>query len=171
MRFIDRTLPTRREAIEARAAAVQAASSAVHICEDARGRGQSDLSTLMNCHAELSRQRRAFLTAVRDYNLDIAEYALSAADPSLTNDRIVAMLIRPKGPTPAATEAPGEAGPPRPAADDPLLQPALPANTPAKGAGHHGGWQPGSQPKSDGTPPAADSGSLRPATGPDLRPH
>ena len=92
-RVIDRSLPIRLQAIQDRTLAVQAASSAIRYAEDARGKGQVDLQALLNCHAELARQRRAFLSTVRDYNLDIGEYALAVADPTLPNERLVAMLI------------------------------------------------------------------------------
>ena len=107
LRLIDRTLPIRREAIETHVAAVQAAASAVHAAEDARAKGQADLQNVLLCHAELSRQRRSFLAAVRDYNLDIDEYALTVADPNVPTDRVIGMLIRMK-PTvaPATTVTP-----------------------------------------------------------------
>jgi hypothetical protein len=127
-RVIDRGLPIRLQAIQDRTLAVQAASSAVRYADDARAKGQADLQTLLNCHAELARQRRAFLAAVRDYNLDIGEYALAVADPTLANERLVAMLIVVKAPSPTAaarnepTLAPA-------ASDDQLLQPAVPAKS------------------------------------------
>jgi hypothetical protein len=130
-RVIDRGLPIRLQAIQDRTLAVQAASSAVRYADDARAKGQTDLPTLLNCHAELARQRRAFLAAVRDYNLEIGEYALAVADPSLPNERLVAMLIVVKpSPSVAARNEPTLA----PAAtDDQLLQPALPAKSAAAG--------------------------------------
>ena len=94
LRLIDRTLPIRREAIETHVAAVQAAASAVHAADEARTAGKADLQSLLYCQAELSRQRRAFLAAVRDYNLDIGEYALTVAEPSVPTDRVIGMLIR-----------------------------------------------------------------------------
>ncbi len=104
-RVIDRSLPIRLQAIQDRTLAVQAASSAIRYAEDARGKGQVDLQALLNCHAELARQRRAFLSTVRDYNLDIGEYALAVADPTLPNERLVAMLIVVKPATASAQRA------------------------------------------------------------------
>ena len=133
-RVIDRGLPIRLQAIQDRTLAVQAASSAVRYADDARAKGQADLQTLLNCHAELARQRRAFLAAVRDYNLDIGEYALAVADPTLPNERLVAMLIVVKTPSPTAaarnepTLAPA-------VSDDQLLQPAVPAKSADAGKG------------------------------------
>jgi hypothetical protein len=127
-RVIDRSLPIRLEAIQDRTLAVQAASSAVRYAEDARGKGQTDLQALLNCHAELARQRRAFLSTVRDYNFDIGEYALAVADPALPNERLVAMLIVVK-PAAAAASARNEPTLAPAVTDDQLLQPALPAKS------------------------------------------
>ena len=139
MRLIDRTLPIRREAIETHVAAVQAAASAVHSAEDARAKGTSDLQNLLLCEADLSRQRRSFLMAVRDYNYDIDEYALTVAEPNVPTDRVIGMLIRTKpaaaptiAPPPSSTVAPPASSEPtivRPSPGDPLLQPALPPGT------------------------------------------
>ncbi len=139
MRLIDRTLPIRREAIETHVAAVQAAASAVHSAEDARAKGTSDLQNLLLCQADLSRQRRSFLMAVRDYNYDIDEYALTVAEPNVPTDRVIGMLIRTRpaaaptiAPPPSSTVAPPASSEPtivRPSPGDPLLRPALPSGT------------------------------------------
>ena len=55
------------------------------------------------------RQHGAFLGAVRDYNLEIADYALSAAQPGGSADRITAMLLEATSPSnarPALATAP-----------------------------------------------------------------
>jgi hypothetical protein len=130
MRLIDRTLPIRREAIETHVAAVQAAASAVHAADDARAKGGSDLQNLLLRGADLSRQRRLFLAAVRDYNFDIAEYALTVAEPSVPTERVIGMLIRTKPSAPPATSvvppAAGGAAIVQPSVNDPLLRPASP---------------------------------------------
>jgi hypothetical protein len=127
-RAIDRGLPIRLEAIQARTAAVHAASAAVHYAEESRGKGQTDLQTVLNCHAELARQRRSFLAAVRDYNLDIGEYALAVADPAIANDRLVAMMILAKAPT--TLTATGRNEPTlAPPSDDALFKTAVPAQS------------------------------------------
>ena len=170
MRAIDRTLPIRREAIEAHALAVQAAASAVHYSDEARDKGQADLQSLLANHGELSRQRRAFLAAVRDYNLDIGEYALTVADPSVTNDRLVGMLIRQKNPTAsggaAGSTAPGGAAAERtrdpfarPPATDPLMQPAVQPDSHPDTWGPAGGANP---PPRTGTARAPASGQPSP---------
>jgi hypothetical protein len=125
-RAIDRGLPIRLEAIQSRTEAVRAASTAVHFAEDSRVKGQTDLQTLLNCHSDLARQRRAFLATVRDYNLDIGEYALAVADPGISTERLVAMMILVKAPAPLTTVGRNEPTLAAPTSDDPLLQPALP---------------------------------------------
>jgi hypothetical protein len=133
-RAIDRGLPLRLEAIQSRTEAVRAASTAVHYAEDSRAKGQTDLQTLLNCHADLARQRRAFLATVRDYNLDIGEYALAVADPGITTERLVAMMILVKAPAPLTTVGRNEPTLATPANDDPLFQPALPRKPPESAA-------------------------------------
>ncbi|HEY2148106.1 MAG TPA: hypothetical protein VGH32_09225, partial [Pirellulales bacterium] len=128
-RAIDRGLPVRLEAIQSRTVAVHAAATAVRTAEDLRSRGQADLRTLLDCHADLSRQRRAFLATVRDYNLDIGDYALAVADPSTATERLVAMMIIAKAPVPATAVGRNEPTLAQPSADDPLFQPAAPRST------------------------------------------
>jgi hypothetical protein len=175
LRLIDRTLPIRREAIETHVAAVQAAASAVHSAEDARAKGQADLQNVLLCDAELSRQRRSFLAAVRDYNLDIDEYALTVADPNVPMDRVISMLIRlkPAAPTvaPPASSiiAPATSDPTvvHPTAPDPLLQPALaPGSRPSPATGPSVGPPagPAAGPGGLGNPPLPSSGTT--PTGP-----
>ena len=98
----------------------------MHQADDARAKGTGDLQTVLICHADLARQRHDFLTAVYGYNLDVAEYALTVADPTLPNDRLVGMLIPLKKPTPT-TAADKEPTIAKPRDDDKLMQPALPA--------------------------------------------
>ena len=95
---IDRTLPVRLKAINDRAAAVQSAVSAVHYAEQAHAAGEVDLRTVLACHEALHTQRRDFLDAVLQYNLDIGEYALAAAPVGTPADKIAAMLIPVKQP-------------------------------------------------------------------------
>lgn len=130
-RAIDRGLPIRLDAIQSRYVAVQAAASAIRYAEDSRGKGQVDLQTLLACHSDLARQRRAFLASVRDYNLDIGEYALAVADPNIANDRLVAMLILVKPAVALTATGKNEPTLATPSnADDALFAPALPIRNP-----------------------------------------
>ena len=57
--LIDRTLPLRRGAIDARAAAIQATSDALEAAEAAHYEGVSELPLVLALVDELSQQRRA----------------------------------------------------------------------------------------------------------------
>lgn len=92
-RAIARTLPARHEAIEARAAAVTAADTALAMAEADHAKGRRPIEAVVAAHAALVGQEREFLAAVRAYNLDIAEYAMAVADLTVPDDRFVSMLI------------------------------------------------------------------------------
>ncbi|MFM9058964.1 MAG: hypothetical protein ACKOSQ_07570 [Planctomycetaceae bacterium] len=92
-RAIARTLPARHEALEARAAAVSAAGRAMAMAETDHAKGRRPIEAVVAAHAALVGQQREFLLAVRAYNLDIAEYAMAAADLTVPDDRFVSMLI------------------------------------------------------------------------------
>ena len=93
--LIDRTLPLRHGAIDARAAAIQAATDALDATEEAHHSGTADLTLVLSLIDELSRQRRALLVEVRTYNNDIAEYAMTAPLPSMEAQGLASMLIKP----------------------------------------------------------------------------
>jgi hypothetical protein len=90
---IHATLPMRRELVDARAAAVVAGVNSLDEQIAAYRNGQVSLMQVLAAMASLRLQRGAFLGSVRDYNFDIAEYALAAAQPTDPPERIVAMLI------------------------------------------------------------------------------
>lgn len=91
--LIDRSLPLRHRSIEMRAAAVTAASHAAEGDFDAYVQEKVDLTIVLESINELARQQRAFVVVVRDYNRDIAEYALSIAPPGLANEKLIGMLL------------------------------------------------------------------------------
>lgn len=93
-KIIHETLPLKRQAIDARASAVQAAHDALDAAVDAWRSGQAPLQMLLSCLDDLERNRTALLAAARYYNEDIAEYALPLAPASMTADSVAAMLIR-----------------------------------------------------------------------------
>lgn len=90
---IHATLPLRRELVDARAAAVVAGVNSLDEQIAAYRGGQIALGQVLSAMNSLRLQRGAFLGAVRDYNLDIAEYALAASQPADPPEKIVAMLI------------------------------------------------------------------------------
>jgi hypothetical protein len=93
IRAIVRMLPARHEALEAHAAAVMAAQQAMQMAEAAHARSRRPIEAVTAAHAALVGQQREFVAAMKAYNLDIAEYAMSVADLSLADDRFVSMLI------------------------------------------------------------------------------
>ena len=97
--LIDRTLPLLQRAIELRASAAVSAVDCAEAGVEAYHAGQLDLAATVDGIGELTRQRRAFVAAVRDYNLDIADYALSVVPAGLTSAQLVSILI---GPPPTA---------------------------------------------------------------------
>jgi len=93
LRRIHETMPLRQGLVDARAEAVHAAAAAVDRQIDAYHNGRASLAALLKEFENLRTQRGAFLGAVRDYNLDIAEYALGIARPNDSPEKIVRMLI------------------------------------------------------------------------------
>ena len=93
VRAIARTLPARHEALEARAAAVRAAEQALSMAEADHAKAHRPIEAVIQAHAALVGQQREFLQAVKAYNLDIAEYAMAAADLAVPDERFAAMLI------------------------------------------------------------------------------
>ncbi len=93
IRAIVRMLPAKHEALEARAGAVVAAQKAMQMAEADHAKGQRLIEAVTAAHAALVGQQREFIAALKAYNLDIAEYAMSVADLSVPDDRFVSMLI------------------------------------------------------------------------------
>lgn len=93
-RLVHNTLPIRRQAIDAHAAAILAALDAYDAIGEDYSRGAIDLAALLSAADQLSHQRRAFVAAVRDYNFDIADYAFSVAGENANIEKLVSMLIK-----------------------------------------------------------------------------
>jgi hypothetical protein len=111
---IHHILPLRLAAIDARAAAVDTAINASRVTELAYEAGEASLNELLRSMAELRAQREAFSVAVRDYNIDIAAYALAVAGENVTPETLVSMLIAeaPQAGSVAAAEYQAVAVPP-----------------------------------------------------------
>jgi len=90
---IHRVLPLRLAAIEARARAVEAADKLVAAAESAFVADEISLDELLARLDGFRSQRQAFIVAVRDYNVDIAAYALAVAGNDASHNKIVSMLI------------------------------------------------------------------------------
>lgn len=112
--LIDRSLPLLHRSIELRSAAALSAADRADAEAEAYHAGQLDLLSAIDGIGELGRERRAFVAAVRDYNLDIAEYALGVVPGGLTSAQLVGILI---GPPPAAES--GKSDPPKQLATEP----------------------------------------------------
>lgn len=97
LRLTDRVLPLRREAIEARATACQAAEDALEGVKDLYASGQMDFSSYLACLAERGQQYRALLSQACQYNHEIAEYALTVVSSPLSAEAVVQMLIKSQG--------------------------------------------------------------------------
>jgi len=128
IRAIVRMLPARHEALEAHAAAVMAAQQAMQMAEAAHARSRRPIEAVTAAHAALVGQQREFVAAMKAYNLDIAEYAMSVADLSLADDRFVSMLIG--TPIQWRPQQPASGGSPTPTATSPS-QPQPPSQPPA----------------------------------------
>jgi outer membrane protein TolC len=126
IRAIARTLPSRHEALESRAAAVRAATKAMAMAEADHAKGQRPIEAVIAAHAAVVSQQREFLQATKAYNLDIAEYAMAVADASVPDDRFVSMLIG----TPIQWRQPPPAPPP---SSPPPASPAAAAAPAASG--------------------------------------
>ena len=93
IRAIDRMLPSKHDAVEARAVAVDAAESAMNRAESDHARGKRPIEAVVAAHRMLRQQQQEFAESLATYNLDIAEYAMAVADASVPDDRYVSMLI------------------------------------------------------------------------------
>jgi len=108
VRAINRMLPGRHEAVEARAAAAAAAGETFAMAESDHAKGRRAVESVIAAEAAVAAQQREFVQAVKAYNCDIAEYVMSAVDLSVPDDRFAAMLIgtpiawRPQGPAPSS---------------------------------------------------------------------
>lgn len=131
--LLNRSLPLLHRSIELRAMAAVAAADAVEADLEAYHAQKVDLAIAIDSIADLARQRRAFVAAMRDYNLDIAEYALSVVPGGLSSAQLVGLLIGPAQPATAAT--PTVASEPPPVKRAGFDQPIPAAASPQPGGG------------------------------------
>ncbi|HEY2840195.1 MAG TPA: hypothetical protein VGJ26_13655 [Pirellulales bacterium] len=93
--LLDRILPIRRSAVDARASAVQAATDALDAAEEAHYAGRADLKLVLSLIDDLILQRRAFISDVRAYNNEILEYVMGVSPPPGGAPALASMLILP----------------------------------------------------------------------------
>jgi hypothetical protein len=98
-RLADRVLPLQRQAIDDRAAAVQAAADAFEAVTDDLQAGRGNVAAVTTCSRELLRQQRAFIETVCGYNRSIADYALMVVGPAVSSEQLAAILIGPPQPS------------------------------------------------------------------------
>ena len=92
--LLQKTLPLRREVVTTRAQTVWAAQDAYEAAFDAYRKRQLPLDDVLLAVDSLRTRRAQFLTAVRRYNDEIAEYALTSAPEGTSRETLVGMLIK-----------------------------------------------------------------------------
>jgi hypothetical protein len=129
-RLSDKILPLQRQAIEDRAAAVQAADDTLIAVSDNYQSGRGDAVAVVTCGRELLRQQRAFIETVCAYNRNIADYALLVVALATPPQDLVTILIGSPSGTSGATPS-GDGQPARPtSATEPI--PTNPTRQPAR---------------------------------------
>ena len=136
-RLINRTLPIRQRAIDARASALLAARNAQSATIDAHRNGKASFSDVLISMDQCLRQRQTLIRSVCLYNREIADYALTVAAPGAPGQELVGMLIRPS------------AGP---------IKPLILESTPARS----GGWKGDSQVEPAGLNEPVPTPAVRP---------
>lgn len=93
VRAIHRQLPLQHRAVVARAQATYAAVERFNSMETLNAQGKKPLGAVITANEGIVTQQEAFVDAVLDYNLAIAEYVMAVADLSVPDERFAAMLI------------------------------------------------------------------------------
>jgi len=107
LRRIDATLPIRRQEIAVRARCVRRAEEALQFAETAYVSGRGARRQLLESLHRLSSEREMFVEAVRKYNIDIGEYAVTVARPGAAASNLVAMMLINPAMPPQASPTPG----------------------------------------------------------------
>lgn len=93
VRAIDRMLPSRHAAVEARARAVAGARRAAAAAEEDHARGTCPVEAVLVAHERLTASECDFARDVRTYNTDVAEYVMAVADTVVPEEQFARMLI------------------------------------------------------------------------------
>ncbi len=93
IRAIARSLPLEHEEVDARAAAVHAAETALAMAENDHARGSRGIEAVIAAHAAVLEQQQALAKSVTRYNDDIVEYVMAVADFSVPDEQFATMLI------------------------------------------------------------------------------
>ncbi len=104
--LLNKTLPLRHEVVTARAQTVWGAQDAYDAAFEAYRRRQLPAEEVLSAIADLDRRRTEFISAVRRYNEEIAEYAFMSAPEGTSTETLVGMLVKtPHTPSPSQTSA------------------------------------------------------------------
>ncbi|MEX0939105.1 MAG: hypothetical protein WDZ59_14675 [Pirellulales bacterium] len=104
-RRIHDALTPRLRQIRAGAAAVSAADRWASEAAAAYGERRLELQQVLDAYRALDHHQKAFLDAVLQYNLDIAEYARLVAPQGTDGSQLVTMLIKTTPPTGTSTQS------------------------------------------------------------------
>ena len=110
IRAIDRMLPHRHAALEARGSAALAARRAVGAADEDHARGTCPVEAVLAAHARLVAVERDWAADVRAYNTDVAEYVMAVVDTAVPDDQFARMLIGTPLPWRPAASGPPQAG-------------------------------------------------------------
>jgi len=113
VRAVDRMLPHRHAALEARAAAALACRRATIAADEDHARGACPVEAVLSSHETLARVERQWSADVRVYNTLVAEYVMAVADATVPDEAFARMLIGSPLPRPLApgfAAAPSAAG-------------------------------------------------------------
>jgi hypothetical protein len=94
MHLLNRSIPARHEVVGVRADTVLALQDAYDAAFDAYRRRQLPLDEVLETVEALRTGRSEFVTAVRRYNEEIAEYALASAPDGTSRETLVGMLVK-----------------------------------------------------------------------------
>ncbi len=90
---VDKALIGVRDLIQLRAASVYENMTALQEAISEYQNGRVQLSVVVMLHKEVRDQRIAFLTSVRDYNIAIADYAITAYPNAVDPLLVAGMLV------------------------------------------------------------------------------
>jgi hypothetical protein len=136
--LLNRILPLREQEVAARGRAAEAAAQAVAASEAAYAQDHGKLSQLLADLSLLASVRRTLVQSLRQYNEEIADFALGAITPPNDPGSVAAMLIKPPATRAAAAGAASPAsGVERAGFEDgqPNARPAPPASNPGTNQG------------------------------------
>jgi len=114
LQAINKTIDLRRDTVNTRGIAIDrtftAWQAAIQLFK--QNPNEQNAQVVALAYEQLTRHRRSFLGSIREYNTDIAEYALSVLNPSFRPDQLARYLTRTPSPRPlwnTSAMNPGEA--------------------------------------------------------------